>query len=71
MQPGPIYFKTPRKCGLFGVCATGYPQQVTYLIDEAASSGKGSNQVISYLHHYFERYGLGEKHVVLHADNCW
>ena len=24
-QPGPIYFKTPRKCGLFGVCCKTIP----------------------------------------------
>ena len=23
-QPGPIYFKTPRKCGIFGVMAEGW-----------------------------------------------
>ena len=28
MQPGPIYFLTPRKCGLFGVCCEGIPKQV-------------------------------------------
>ena len=26
-QPGPIYFKTPRKCALFGVCCEAIPQQ--------------------------------------------
>lgn len=69
-QPGPIYFLTPRKCGIFGVCCEGLPQQVNYLIDEGASASKGSNAVISYLHHFFETYGLGEKHVDLHCDNC-
>ena len=28
MQPGPIYFLTPRKCGIFGVCCEGIPKQV-------------------------------------------
>ena len=69
-QPGPIYFLTPRTCGIFGVCCEGLPQQVNYLIDEGASASKGSNAVISYLHHFFETYGLGEKHVDLHCDNC-
>jgi hypothetical protein len=32
--------------------------------------GKGSNSVISFLHHYFENFGIGEKKVILHADNC-
>ena len=34
------------------------------------SSGKGSNMVISLLHHFFEHYGLGKKRVDLHCDNC-
>ena len=70
-QPGPIYFKTPRKCALFGVCCDAFPTQVNYLCDEACSSSKGANTVISYLHHYFANYGLGERKLVLHADNCW
>ena len=28
MQPGPIYFLVPRKCGIFGVCCEGIPKQV-------------------------------------------
>ena len=28
-QPGPIYFLTPRKCLIFGVCAEAIPQQVS------------------------------------------
>ena len=28
LQPGPIYFLTPRKCGLFGICCEGMPKQV-------------------------------------------
>ena len=48
----------------------GIPRQVNYLIDESHCSSKGSNAVISYLHHYFENYGLGEKEVHLHCDNC-
>ena len=30
MQPGPIYFLAPRKCGIFGVCCEGIPKQVLY-----------------------------------------
>ena len=70
MQPGPLYFLVPRKVGIFGVCMEGIPRQVNYLIDERHCSSKGSNAVISYLHHYFENYGLGEKEVHLHCDNC-
>lgn len=31
---------------------------------------KGSNDVISYIHNFFENLGMGEKHVHLHCDNC-
>ena len=70
MQPGPIYFKTPRKCGIFGVMCEGIPRQVNFLIDEAASAGKGVNATISYVHYFFENHGLGETVAHLHADNC-
>ena len=70
MQPGPIYFKTPRKCAIFGVMCEAIPWQINYLIDEASDAGKGANATISYVHHYFEHHGLGETSVHLHADNC-
>ncbi|ELT97007.1 hypothetical protein CAPTEDRAFT_199779 [Capitella teleta] len=67
---GPIFFFVSRKTGLFGVCCEGLPGQVSFLIDEAHLISKGSNAVMSFLHHYFERYGLGETDVHLHCDNC-
>ena len=70
LQPGPIYFKTPRKCGIFGVMCEGLPRQVNFLIDEASSAGKGGNATISYVHYYFEHHELGETDVQLNADNC-
>ena len=70
LQPGPIYFKTPRKCGLFGMCCEAFPKQVNFLIDESVQTGKGANCVVSLLHYYFDHYGLGETDVHLHADNC-
>ena len=70
LQPGPIYFKTPRKCGIFGVMCEAVPQQVNFLIDEAASAGKGANATMSYVHYYFAHHGLGETDVHLNADNC-
>lgn len=69
-QPGPIYFKTPRKCALFGVCCEGVPRQVNYLIDENVCTGKGANATISYVHHFFTRHGVGETDAQMHADNC-
>lgn len=70
MQPGPIYFKVPRKVGIFGVCCESLPRQVNFLIDEAGSMGKGENATISYIHYFFENHGIGETDVHLHADNC-
>lgn len=69
-QVGPIYFKTPRVAQLFGVCCEALPRQVNYLIDEADFINKGADTVISLLDHFFEFYGLGEKHLLLTADNC-
>ena len=42
-----------------------------YLIDEAIDMGKGSNAIVSMLHHFFVHHGLDEKIVHLHADNWW
>ena len=70
MQPGPIYFQTPRKCGIFRASCKAVPRQINYLIDETGAVGKGANAMISYVHHYFAWHGLGEKHVHLHTDNC-
>ena len=70
LQPGPMYFKTARKCAVFGICCEGIPRQINYLIDEASDVGKGANTVISLLHHFLEHHGLGEINVGLHADNC-
>lgn len=69
-QPGPIYFKTARKCGLFGVCCEAIPRQVNFLIDESVLTGKGANSTISYVHYFFARHGLGETNAMVHADNC-
>ena len=70
LQPGPIYFLTPRKCALFGVCCEAIPRQINYLIDEGCDTGKGANTIISLLHHFFSVHGFGESEVHLHADNC-
>lgn len=69
-QPGPIYFKTARKCALFGVCCEAIPRQVNFLIDENVLTGKGANSTISYVHYFFDRHGLGENNAKMHADNC-
>ena len=70
LQPGPIYFLTPRKCSVFGVNCEALPRQVNFLCDEAGDCGKGANTVRSQLDFFFKHHGLGEKEVFLHADNC-
>ena len=69
-QPGPLFFKTPRKCGIFGVCSEGRNTQVNYLIDESQSCGKGANSIVSMVHHYLCNFTHGEEELCLHADNC-
>ena len=61
---------TARKCAIFGVCCEEFPKQVNYLVDECVNCSKGYNGVIGYLHHFFESFGVGEKTVHLHCDNC-
>lgn len=69
-QVGPIYFKTPRKAQLFGVCCEAIPRQTNYLFDEADFLEKDANTVISILDHFFANHGLGETYACLTADNC-
>ena len=68
-QPGPAYFKSARKCGIFGIACEPLAFQVNYLIDEDDDPGKGANSTVSMLHHFLETYGIGEQHLRLHADN--
>ncbi len=69
-QVGPIFFKTPKKVQLFGICCEGIPRQYNYLINEEYSPEKNANTVISLLDHFFTNHSLGEKWVHLTADNC-
>ena len=54
-----MYFLTPRKCAIFGICCGAIPRQINYLID--VDLGKGANATVSMLHHYFAHDGLGER----------
>lgn len=69
-QVGPLYFLTPRKCQLFGVCNEARCEQVNYLIDENDIVGKGANSVVSMVHHYLEANALPSQELLLHADNA-
>ena len=66
-QPGGLFFLTPRKCGLFGICNEAQFQQANYLIDESVTIGKGPNCIISLLHHYLETRVLLVKLLNLHC----
>ena len=70
LQPGPIYFLTPHKAALIGVCSETIPRQVNFVIDEACEVGKGANAVITKLDYFFNYHGLGETTVTFRADNC-
>ncbi|XP_034338748.2 uncharacterized protein [Magallana gigas] len=75
-QEGSLYFTSPRKVQLFGVCIEGSAEQYNYLIDENntigtdGSQSHGPNTVISMLHHAFQHYGFGEMACHIHCDNC-
>ena len=64
-QTGSEYFKTAKKCGVFGVCNDCTNVQVNYLINEEENPGKGADYVISLVHHYLENYGSGASDVLL------
>lgn len=67
-QVGPAFFKTARKCGIFGVHNERNERQTNYLIDEADQVGKGADCVISLLHAYLET--IKADILILFADNC-
>ena len=69
-QVGTIYFKTPRKYSLFGICAEFQPQQINYLIDEEFCTGKGANETISYPHHFLDNCQIKSNQLDFLSDNC-
>ena len=69
-QRGKEYFKSARKCMLFGVTCESISRSVLFFLDEEEFVGKGANTVISFVDTFFKYHGLGEKRVWLHADNC-
>ncbi|XP_053402544.1 uncharacterized protein LOC123560143 [Mercenaria mercenaria] len=69
-EVGPVYFKTPRKCNVFGMCCEGSGKQVFYLVDESDSFGKGADSIVSMVHHYLYWYGHGEIDGKFHFDNA-
>jgi hypothetical protein len=70
LQPGPMFFLVLYKIQVFGIPYEAFKTQHNYFNPESCTISKCSDSVISFLHHYFEVYGVGEQTVVLHADNC-
>ena len=69
-QTGPEFFRTARKCSLFGVCCEPLSFQMNYLVDEAQDVGKGADATISLFHHFLCTHGFQEEMVNVHLDNC-
>lgn len=77
-QIGSLFFKSPRKVHLFGVCNTGnfpHTEQTNYIIDEGempndGKQGKGVNCTLSLVLHAIQKYNRGEKKLVITCDNC-
>ena len=75
-QVGALFFLSPRKVQIFGVCDEAKPLQTNYLIDENETIGAdgsrthGPNAVISMLDHYLLANSHGEIGCHLHADNA-
>ena len=69
-QPGPIFFKTPRKCLVFGIIEEASSKMEIYLLDESVVIKKGADCVISLVHDHLEKRADTSTPLVLHADNC-
>src|ERR1043165_7217534 len=73
-----LFFKSPRKVHLFGVCNTGnfpHTEQTNYVINEGempddGKQGKGVNCTISLVWHAIQKYNRGEKKLIITCDNC-
>lgn len=53
MQQGPIFFKKPCKCSVFGIVTEGLPQMAILVLDETIVIAKGANCVINLLDYFF------------------
>lgn len=70
LQPGPLYFLTPFKVGIFGIMCETINKQYNYLIPESTSVCKGANLIVSLFDSYLKNFSHGEKVMYIHADNC-
>lgn len=68
-QLGGTYFLQMRNFHLFGIYSDLDNAFLCYAYDER-EAGKGSNEVISYLHHFLSKRTIQTPHIRIHADNC-
>jgi hypothetical protein len=68
-QLGGTFFLHMRNFHLFGICSVLENTQVCYTYDER-EAGKGSNEVISFLHDFFSSREIQTPNIKIHADNC-
>ena len=69
MQANSLYFKSLAKVFLFGIVNEGNPSdKAVYLTSEANLVGKGSREVISFLHDYLS--DKRQPSLILNMDNC-
>lgn len=71
-KPNAMYFLVPYKVTMFGVLNETCRRQCNYIIPEAATFSKerAPNCIISYLHHYLQRFTFGETELHLHGGDC-
>ncbi len=55
LQPGPMFFLVPYKVQVFGIANEALITQYNYLNPESCTIGKGSDSLISFLHHQNQR----------------
>lgn len=67
-QVGSAYFKSTRKCSLFGINNEATHVQINITIDKEDKTEKGANGVISMLHYYLTNNE--PENLVLFGDNC-
>lgn len=67
-QVGQAYFRTARKCSIFGIHDEKTNIQTNFLVDEEDSIGKGANVIVSFLDYYLSK--LKADVLIFFADNC-
>ena len=70
LQPGPIYFKTPQKCAIFGVCCEAIPRQINFLVMSQFSLVREPTVLSAWFITILGNIGLGETDAYIHPDNC-